>query len=149
MKFHYRNSSSVPACDFNLKFPVNAVNVLDGILQEFSSGIDVDLMPGENDPANQIMPQQPLHCCLFPKAGKFKTLKMVPNPYMFEVCGVTFLGTSGQNLEDVMKNSNISDPIEALECLVRWSHLAPTCPDTLGNDFVFLLNARSQTSHYG
>ena len=138
MKFHYRNSSSVPASDFNLKFPVNAVNVLDGILQEFSSGIDVDLMPGENDPANQIMPQQPLHCCLFPKAGKFKTLKMVPNPYMFEVCGVTFLGTSGQNLEDVMKNSNISDPIEALECLVRWSHLAPTCPDTLGNDFVFL-----------
>ena len=121
-----------------MKFPVNAVNVLDGILQEFSSGIDVDLMPGENDPANQIMPQQPLHCCLFPKAGKFKTLKMVPNPYMFEVCGVTFLGTSGQNLEDVMKNSNISDPIEALECLVRWSHLAPTCPDTLGNDFVFL-----------
>ena len=47
-------------------FVVNAVNVFDGILQEFSSGIDVDLMPGENDPANQIMPQQPLHCCLFP-----------------------------------------------------------------------------------
>jgi len=45
---------------------VNAVNVFDGILEEFSSGIDVDLMPGENDPANQIMPQQPLHCCLFP-----------------------------------------------------------------------------------
>ena len=125
----------VPANDSisytNLTFPVNAVNVLDGILQEFSSGIDVDLMPGENDPANQIMPQQPLHCCLFPKAGKFKTLKMVPNPYMFEVCGVTFLGTSGQNIEDVMKNSNISDPIEALECLVRWSHLAPTCPGML------------------
>ena len=37
-----------------------------GILEEFSSGIDVELMPGENDPANQIMPQQPLHCCLFP-----------------------------------------------------------------------------------
>lgn len=111
---------------------VNAVNVFDGILEEFSSGIDVDLMPGENDPANQIMPQQPLHCCLFPKAGKFKTLKTVPNPYMFEACGVTILGTSGQNLEDIMKNSNISDPIEALECLVRWSHLAPTCPDTLG-----------------
>ena len=51
---------------------------------------------------------------------------------MFEACGVTILGTSGQNLEDIMKNSNISDPLEALECLVRWSHLAPTCPDTLG-----------------
>jgi len=111
---------------------VNAVNVLDDILQEFSSGIDVDLMPGENDPANQIMPQQPLHCCLFPKAGKFKTLKTVSNPYMFEVNGVTIIGTSGQNIEDIMKNSNISDPLEALECLVHWSHLAPTCPDTLG-----------------
>ena len=51
---------------------------------------------------------------------------------MFEACGVTILGTSGQNLEDIMKNSNISDPLEALECLARWSHLAPTCPDTLG-----------------
>ena len=66
------------------------------------------------------------------EAGKFKTLKTVSNPYMFEVNGVTIIGTSGQNIEDIMKNSNISDPLEALECLVHWSHLAPTCPDTLG-----------------
>ena len=55
-----------PFTNPSIYIAVNAVNVLDDILQEFSSGIDVDLMPGENDPANQIMPQQPLHCCLFP-----------------------------------------------------------------------------------
>ena len=66
------------------------------------------------------------------EAGRFKTLKTVPNPCMFEICGVTLIGTSGQNVDDIMKNSNISDPIDALECIVRWSHLAPTCPDTLG-----------------
>ena len=65
-------------------------------------------------------------------AGRFKTLKTVPNPYMFEICGVTLIGTSGQNVDDIMKNSSITDPIDALECIVRWSHLAPTCPDTLG-----------------
>ncbi len=45
---------------------VDAVKVFDRILHEFASGMDVDLMPGPNDPANQIMPQQPLHLCLFP-----------------------------------------------------------------------------------
>ena len=45
---------------------VHAVNAFDEILQDFSSGLNVDLMPGENDPANQNLPQQPLHLCLFP-----------------------------------------------------------------------------------
>ena len=45
---------------------VDAVNALDKVLQQFSSGLSVDLMPGENDPANQNLPQQPLHGCLFP-----------------------------------------------------------------------------------
>ena len=29
-------------------------------------------------------------------------------------------------------NSNLGDSCLVLEKLVRWSHLAPTCPDTLG-----------------
>lgn len=31
-----------------------------------------------------------------------------------------------------MKNSSLTDPLDALESIIRWSHLAPTCPDTLG-----------------
>ncbi len=69
---------------------------------------------------------------LISDSSKYQTLKTVSNPYLFESCGLQFVGTSGQNLEDVMRNSCITDPMEALECLVRWSHVAPTCPDTLG-----------------
>lgn len=65
-------------------------------------------------------------------ASEFKTLKTVPNPYTFETCGLDILVTSGQIIEDIKKNSSITDPLEAMERIIRWSHVAPTCPDTLG-----------------
>jgi len=111
---------------------VNAVNTLDNILEDMASGIEVDIMPGYNDPANQNLPQQPLHLCLFPKASMYSSLNSVTNPYHVQISGFSILGTSGQNIEDIMKNSSISDPIEALESIIKWSHMAPTCPDTLG-----------------
>ena len=110
---------------------IEAVTVLDDILEKFASGVDVDLMPGENDPANQNLPQQPLHGCLFPKSRKF-LLETVPNPHIFQVDGHSFLGTSGQNIDDIIKNSDMKNPLDAMEALLRWSHIAPTCPDTLG-----------------
>lgn len=33
------------------------------------TSIDVDIMPGEFDPTNHMMPQQPLHPCLLPKVA--------------------------------------------------------------------------------
>ena len=44
-----------------------AVCRLDDILLQLSTSVNVDLMPGPNDPTNQLMPQQPLHHCLFPR----------------------------------------------------------------------------------
>ena len=44
-----------------------AICRLDDILLQLASSVDVDLMPGANDPTNQMMPQQPLHHCLFPR----------------------------------------------------------------------------------
>ena len=44
-----------------------AVSRLDDILLQLSTSVNVDLMPGANDPTNQLMPQQPLHHCLFPR----------------------------------------------------------------------------------
>ena len=44
-----------------------AVRRLDDILLQLADSVDVDLMPGANDPTNQMMPQQPLHHCLFPR----------------------------------------------------------------------------------
>ncbi len=39
--------------------------MLDELLSQLVSSVNVDVMAGEHDPANQLMPQQPLHPCLF------------------------------------------------------------------------------------
>ena len=31
-----------------------------------------------------------------------------------------------------MRNTNLEDPLDALEDILKYTHLAPTCPDTLG-----------------
>ena len=41
--------------------------------------------------------------CLFPGASAFRTFRPVTNPHEFSVDGVHFLGTSGQNIDDVYK----------------------------------------------
>jgi DNA polymerase II small subunit/DNA polymerase delta subunit B len=56
---------------------VEAIQSLDEVLASLCVSLDVDIMPGEFDPANQILPQQPLHQCLFPR--KFlELLRIVP-----------------------------------------------------------------------
>ena len=48
--------------------------------------------------------------------------------------GAHFLGTSGQNLDDVKrytKNEDKGDAIQLLENTLQWRHMAPTTPDTL------------------
>ena len=55
----------------------------------------------------------------------------VTNPHDFEVDGVSFLGTSGQNVEDIDRYSTDEDRLEMLDHVLQWGHLAPTAPDTL------------------
>ena len=55
----------------------------------------------------------------------------VTNPHEFEVDGVAFLGTSGQNIEDIDRYSTDEDRLRMLEHVLEWGHLAPTAPDTL------------------
>ena len=64
-----------------------AVCRLDDILLQLSTSVNVDLMPGANDPTNQLMPQQPLHHCLFPRKYhycflliKMRIVKIIFNP---------------------------------------------------------------------
>ncbi len=50
-------------------------------LAQLASALPVDLMPGQSDPANLTMPQQPMHPCIFPLAARYSTLNFVTNPF--------------------------------------------------------------------
>jgi DNA polymerase delta subunit 2 len=118
---------------------------LDMMLTELVSAVPVDVMSGKSDPSNQAMPQQPLHPVYFPEASRYEhTLHTVTNPHDFTVNQTAFLGTSGQNVADVMKFSDIGDEnvsfigddaakraVAALSATLRWQHIAPSAPDTL------------------
>ena len=72
-------------------------------LTELAAAVPLGIMPGAGDPANYTLPQQPLHRCMFPGAAAYSTLHRATNPHEFELDGVTFLGTSGQNVDDVCR----------------------------------------------
>lgn len=97
-----------------------------------------------------MMPQQPLHPCMFPLSSKRSTTHCLTNPYDFQIgdirCEETrscfvrrklfrffsrFLGTSGQNIDDIDLQSTFDDRLDILENCLKWGVIAPTCPDTL------------------
>ncbi|CAF4056721.1 unnamed protein product [Rotaria magnacalcarata] len=43
----------------------------------------------------------------------------------------SFLGTSGQNLDDIDLQSTIDNRVQILEDCLKWSAIAPTRPNTL------------------
>ena len=104
---------------------------LDAMLSELCEAVDVDVMPGVADPTNYSLPQQPLHRCLLPQSSSMSTFNRCTNPHAFEVDGVHFLGTSGQNVDDVMMYSTYDSPADILEHMLSWRHLIPTAPDSL------------------
>uniref|UniRef100_A0AAV2MRY9 DNA polymerase delta subunit 2 n=1 Tax=Knipowitschia caucasica TaxID=637954 RepID=A0AAV2MRY9_KNICA len=111
---------------------VDAMRLLDDLLLQLVSSVAVDVMPGQNDPTNYTLPQQPLHRCMLPLSCVYPTLQLAPNPYQAEIDGVRFLGTSGQNVIDIHKYTSFTSHIEILEETLHLRHLAPTAPDTLG-----------------
>ncbi|NWU51287.1 DPOD2 polymerase, partial [Dromas ardeola] len=111
---------------------VEAVKMLDEILLQLCTSVPVDVMPGEFDPTNYTLPQQPLHRCMLPLASAYSTLRLVTNPYQADMDGIRFLGTSGQNVSDIFKYSSMDDYLEILEWTLLAGHICPTAPDTLG-----------------
>lgn len=111
---------------------LKAVQCVDELMHAWSKSVYVDLMPGEFDPANFMLPQQPMHPCMFPQSAPCGAFQSVPNPYECSIEDRLILGTSGQNVTNIQKYSNIDDPLEALKSIARWGHIAPTSPDTLG-----------------
>uniref|UniRef100_A0A1I8PZ14 DNA polymerase delta subunit 2 n=1 Tax=Stomoxys calcitrans TaxID=35570 RepID=A0A1I8PZ14_STOCA len=110
---------------------VDAMQSLDEWFAAWSSTLAIDVMPGPYDPANYMLPQQPFHSCMFPRAAKHERFQSVTNPYSCSVDDVLILGTSGQNVRDLQRNTALEKPLDALRSTLQWGHLAPTAPDTL------------------
>ena len=105
---------------------------VDMTLSELASGVSVDVMPGEGEPTNHNLPQQPFHAMLLPGLAKYTTsARLATNPHCVTERGVSFIGTSGQNIRDVYRYSSLEDGLDLLEHTLRWGNLAPTAPDTL------------------
>ncbi|PKA48130.1 DNA polymerase delta small subunit [Apostasia shenzhenica] len=107
------------------------IKELDILLMQLAASLPLDIMPGPKDPANSFLPQQPLHRCLFPGTSAYNTFFSCTNPHQFELDDFLFLGTSGQNIDDLDKYSNAKSKLEFMERTLRWRHLAPTAPNTL------------------
>ena len=90
----------------NLYLPITLQ--LDDLLVQLVSNINIDLMPGPNDPANTVQPQQPLHRIMFSKAGLYPTLSCVTNPYSCSLAGRNILSVSGQTIADILRNSTLT-----------------------------------------
>ncbi|XP_042384542.1 DNA polymerase delta small subunit-like isoform X1 [Zingiber officinale] len=108
------------------------IKELDILLNQLVAAMPVDIMPGPNDPANFSLPQQPLNRCLFPGASAYNTFMSCTNPHQFELDDILFLGTSGQNIDDLFKYSEAKNRLEFLEKTLKWRHLVPTAPNTVG-----------------
>lgn len=131
-KYGYDSSSYNPA----------PTEQLDLFLSTLLPSIPITLLPGDSDPANVAIPQQPLHPALFPLSRAYATapgeknrspgwFDSVTNPWEGDIDGWRFLGNGGQPINDVYKYVAENDRILMMEQLLRWRNNAPTAPDTL------------------
>ncbi|KAF5710437.1 DNA polymerase delta subunit 2 [Fusarium mundagurra] len=116
--------------------------LFDAFIAELLPSIPITMLPGAQDPANASYPQQPVHPAMFPLARAYARDPTAPatqpgwfdtvtNPWEAELEGWRFLGTGGQNVDDVFKYVGSDDRLGMMEAMCRWRCCAPTAPDTL------------------
>ena len=145
-------------------YNASPITQLDSFLAEILPSIPVTLMPGENDPANFSLPQQGIHRAMFPQCRPYFAaparpgepspepgwIDSVSNPWEGDVEGWRLWGSSGQNVDDVLryldfldeneedaKNGDMESRVRIMESMLRWRCGVPTAPDTLCT-FAFL-----------
>lgn len=58
-------------------------------------------------------------------------MNRVTNPNQFEIEGHLVVGSSGQNIQDVFRFTNLEDPIDIMSKILEWGHQMPSAPDTI------------------
>lgn len=94
-------------------------------------GSNIHIMPGKNDPTSFLLPQQPFHPKILPLSGSLANVHPETNPCILNYKDYTILGTSGENVEAILKHSRIERGITALKNTLEWGHIAPSAPDNL------------------
>ncbi|KAL3465548.1 DNA polymerase alpha/epsilon subunit B-domain-containing protein [Aspergillus heterothallicus] len=138
-------------------YNASPITQLDSFLAELLPSMPITIMPGETDPANFALPQQPIHRAMFPRSraycapppsGEEKAeagwFDSVTNPWEGDVEGWRFWGSSGQNVDDVLRylnfadedgkidpNSDAEERLRIMEAMLRWRCGVPTAPDTI------------------
>ncbi|OQR95909.1 DNA polymerase alpha/epsilon subunit B [Thraustotheca clavata] len=126
---------------------VRPLEQLDLVVSSLVSTMPVDILPGSSDPCNLMLPQQPLAACLLPRSMSYTTCHLVTNPHLATIDKISIAGTSGQPVDSVLQCSQGQSPLDALEKMLEWRHLAPTAPDILScypfpNKDVFVIETR-------
>ncbi|TIA83654.1 hypothetical protein E3P98_00654 [Wallemia ichthyophaga] len=114
--------SSLPSTDF------------DRFLVELSNYVDIDILPGPDDPAGTLLPQQPFPKAMFKGAhDNFEQGSVVchTNPTWFSIDETRILVSGGQTLDDSFKYVKSHDRLGLAVDSLKWRHIAPTAPDTL------------------
>ncbi|CAD8171924.1 unnamed protein product [Paramecium octaurelia] len=107
---------------------------VDELVNELAGIIPVAIMPGQNEPVSQILPQTSLQKAHFGESFENNTkVSFLTNPAEFSLGNIHFIGTSGQNIQDIKKQQTIKDQpdIDLIEMNLFYGHLAPTLQDTL------------------
>ncbi|KAM3135053.1 hypothetical protein pb186bvf_012877 [Paramecium bursaria] len=105
---------------------------LDDIIDKMNQVTPINLMPGPNDAVNQLLPQNPFTRTYFQKCFESSEVQFLSNPCEFSINGYDVIGSSGQNIQDILKYQEFSDQeIDLMEQTILWSNIAPTAPDSL------------------
>merc|ERR1711953_433216 len=110
---------------------VQALREADAFLCDIGAISKVDVLPGRFDPTNVNFPQKAMLPHLFPRARSCANVRLTSNPYQTDIGDIQVLGHAGQPLQDIMRCTQIEDPLDVLQLCLEACHLAPTAPDTL------------------
>lgn len=86
-----------------------SLQLLDEEILNISKNQKVILLPGDKDPSDGFLPQRPLSMAMFIENWKIRNrnLKLCSNPSLCSLEGKIILATSGQNIEDIVKNTPV------------------------------------------
>lgn len=139
-------------------YNASPITQFDNFLAEILPSIPVTLMAGASDPANFSLPQQGIHRAMFPRSRAYCSnpttsageipepgwFDSVTNPWEGDIEGWRLWGSSGQNVDDVLRyldfanssgavdaNGDTEARVKIMEAMLRWRCGVPTAPDTI------------------